>query len=54
MAPEHYSQHLIFFVTCEWAQKPRVFVPPKHFKHNVVLHFCLLGQFVSYKENELL
>ncbi len=49
-----YSQHSIFFITYESAQKARVF-------HNTMLerltsdkHSNLLGQFLSYEENEVL
>ncbi len=49
-----YSQHLIFFVTYEWAQWAKVFVPGKPFRPSVMLHSSLLGTLVSYIENYVL
>jgi len=31
-----FSQHLIFFVTCEWAQQARVFVPGKPYQQSLM------------------
>jgi hypothetical protein len=49
-----YSQHFIFFITYEQAQKVRVFVLGKPFQLNVMQHSSLSDQFTSYEENEFL
>ncbi len=46
--------HFIFFVTYDWAQKARVFVTGKPFWPTVVQLSSLLGQYISYEENEVL
>jgi hypothetical protein len=48
-----YSQHFIFFVTYEWAQKAGVKLPSvgKVCQGQTLL---LIGPFVSYKDNEVL
>jgi hypothetical protein len=46
-----HSLHLIFFITYEWAEIAKPFVPGKTFQHSVMQQFSL---FVSYKENEAL
>ncbi len=49
-----YLQHFILFVTYEWAQQPKVFVPGKTFQPSALKQTSLLGPFISYKENEVL
>ncbi len=49
-----HSQHFIYFITYQWAQKSRVLVPCKLFQPSVMQHSNLLGPFLSYEENELL
>jgi hypothetical protein len=46
-----YSQHFIFFITCEWVQQGRVFVPGMFLQPSVMKHPSLLHRLVSYKEN---
>jgi hypothetical protein len=48
---ELYSQNFIFFVTFEWAQYARGFVPCKPFHFQVMQHSSLLGLFLRYEEN---
>jgi hypothetical protein len=52
--PRPYSQHLIFFVTYEWAQLVSVFVLDKPFQPCVMKHSSLLVPLLSYEENEAL
>ncbi len=47
-----FSQHIILFMTYKWAQYARVFLPAKPFRPSVMQHYCLLGQYISYKEND--
>jgi hypothetical protein len=46
-----YSQQLMFFITCEWGQKAKVF----HYTTLEILasdkHSSLLGPFASSKDN---
>jgi hypothetical protein len=43
-----YSQRLVFFITYEWAQKAKLFVPGKPFQPNLMCHSCLLGPYTHY------
>jgi hypothetical protein len=54
VAQELYSQHLIFFVTYEWAQAATVFDQSWLEKLARDKRSNLLGQFISYEENEVL
>jgi len=49
-----YSQCLIFSLTCEWAQYPRVLHFARLKRLTLGLHFSLLCPFKSYKENKVL
>ncbi len=49
-----HSQHSIFFVTYESAQKARLFHNTKLKRLTSNKHPNLLGQFLSYEENEVL
>ncbi len=46
-----YSQHFIFFITYEWVQQGRVFVPGMFLQPSVMKHPSSLHPLVSYKEN---
>jgi hypothetical protein len=35
---ESHSQHFIFIITCEWAQKAKVLVPGNSFQSGVMQH----------------
>ncbi len=48
-----YSQHSIFFLTYELAQYARLFHNTKLERLTNAKHSNLLGQFISYKENEV-
>jgi hypothetical protein len=48
-----YSKHFIFFVTCAWAQKVRVFYYTKLERLTRDKDSSLLDPFVSNKENEV-
>ncbi len=48
------SQHFIFFVTHEWAQKPTVLHHTWSQSYANKKSFSLLGPLVNYKENEVL
>jgi hypothetical protein len=43
-----YSQRLVFFITYEWAQKAKLFVPGKPFQPNLMCHSSLLGPYTHY------
>jgi hypothetical protein len=49
-----YSQHSIFFVTYESAQKARLFHNTKLERLTSAKHCNLLGLFISYIENKVL
>jgi hypothetical protein len=49
-----YSQHFIFFVSYDRAQKARVFVHSKPFQPSVTKHYSFIGTSTSYRENEVL
>jgi hypothetical protein len=49
-----YSQHSIFFVTYESAQKARLFHNTKLERVTSAKDTNSLGQFISYEENEVL
>ncbi len=49
-----YSQHFIFFVTCEWVQQARVLQYTRLERLARDKHSSLLGPFVSYEENGVL
>jgi hypothetical protein len=46
------SQHLIFFVTYEWAQYARVLIYTRPERLASNKHSGLSGLFISYEENE--
>jgi hypothetical protein len=46
-----YSQNFIFFITYKWAQLAREFL---YTRLEMLPNDCLLGPFVSYRENEML